>query len=44
MLDIAGGKGAVTMELAATHGVRCTLVDPLLRRGRFLVSLDSVNH
>ncbi|KAI8471675.1 MAG: hypothetical protein J3K34DRAFT_520358 [Monoraphidium minutum] len=28
VLDVAGGRGAVTFELVVTHGVKCTLVEP----------------
>jgi len=32
VLDIAGGKGSVGYELWLQHRVRCTLVDPVLRK------------
>ncbi|GAB4823002.1 hypothetical protein N2152v2_010048 [Parachlorella kessleri] len=28
VLDVAGGAGSVTFELAVVHGINCTLVDP----------------
>eukprot|EP00798_Chlamydomonas_sp_ICE-L_P016064 gene16064-22202_t len=28
VVDVAGGQGALTYELQAVHGVRCTLVEP----------------
>lgn len=30
---MAGGKGAVSLELLTNHGVRATLVDPYIRKG-----------
>ena len=31
VLDVAGGKGAVSYELHCRHNVRCTLIDPGIR-------------
>jgi len=44
VLDIAGGKGHLSMELAALHSIPCTVVDPLARKRpkmKRLVKLDA---
>jgi len=35
VLDIAGGKGQLSVELAVMGNIRCTLIDPLLRKRHF---------
>ena len=34
VLDVAGGKGQLSLELAIAAGVQCTVVDPVVRRRR----------
>lgn len=42
VLDIAGGKGKLSVELALQGGIRCTIIDPLIRKhGQFLHPRDA---
>lgn len=43
VLDVAGGKGAISYELQCRHAVRCTLVDPGVRT-RLLTPRYAIAH